>query len=751
MHFYAHSGSLNNHDDWQLLVDHSKTVGSIAARNASWFGAEMIARYMGELHDVGKYSLPYLQRLHGGTRLDHATAGAKIVMQQLGKTSPLAKLMAYGIAGHHAGLANGIEEGVERSTLQTRLNLQFGTDIPALDITWQTEINLPSTLPVPAIKPANNSAFHGFQLAFLTRMLYSCLVDADFLDTEKFYAQLEGTECVRGDYPKLQVLQTTLNHYVADLQNKAMQSNPGCLNDTRKHILDTCRQRALSLKPGLFTLTVPTGGGKTLASMAFALDHALANDLRRVIYVIPFTSIIEQNAKVFRKAFGEWGEAAVLEHHSAFDDSSLKQQHTRDKLRLAMENWDYPVIVTTAVQFFESLFADRASPCRKLHNIAGSVIILDEAQVLPLHLLRPIMAAIDELARNYRCSIVLCTATQPALLAEKGFYNGFTNVCELAPNPQSLFEQLKRVIIRYIGLQSDEQLTQKIQEYEQLLVIVNNRRHARELYQRIRHLPGAYHLTTLMCAKHRSEVLARIRAELTAGRACRVVSTSLIEAGVDVDFPCVMRAEAGLDSIAQAAGRCNREGKRKAEDSEVFVFQAEEVWKAPPELGALTAAMREVVRHHSHDLLSLSALERYFSQVYWQKGSELDREKLLEKHSAGAHSLDFSFQTIARKFCMIESHLLPVIIPFDNQAQNLLERLQYAEHSGYIARALQPYVVQIPERALQELQHHGRVEWIELEKFGKQFCTLIGLDLYDPVAGLRWENPDFIQGENLFI
>ncbi len=283
-------------------------------------------------------------------------------------------------------------------------------------------------------------------------MLYSCLVDADFLDTEAFYSQMDGVLPLRRKYPSLSELQTALNANLKKLVEKAREKNPGRLNTIRSNILETCRQKAVALSPGLFTLTVPTGGGKTFASMAFALGHALRNDLRRVIYVIPFTSIIEQNAQVFRKAFGELGQAAVLEHHSSFDDTSFKEQTTKDKLRLPQENWDYPVIVTTAVQFFESLFADRSSRCRKLHNIAGSVIILDEAQVLPLPLLRPIMAAIDELARNYQCSIVLCSATQPALLEEKRFYNGFTNVRELAPQPEQIFEDLKRVTIKYIGL-----------------------------------------------------------------------------------------------------------------------------------------------------------------------------------------------------------------------------------------------------------------------------------------------------------
>ena len=337
--------------------------------------------------------------------------------------------------------------------------------------------------------------------------------------------------------------------------------------------------------------------------MAFALEHAKRHGMRRVIYVIPFTSIIEQNAAEFRKAFGELGEQAVLEHHSTFDDGKLQNEATKDKLRLASENWDALIVVTTAVQFFESLFTDRSSRCRKLHNIAGSVIILDEAQMLPLNLLLPIMQAIKELAQNYHCSVVMCTATQPAVQAENGFYRGFENVREIAPKPTALFDKLRRTTVQHIGTQTDADLLAKLCEHPQMLIIVNNRRHARSLYDQAKHLDGTFHLTTLMCAKHRSQKLDEIRGRLKNGEPCRVIATSLIEAGVDVDFPLVMRAEAGLDSIAQAAGRCNREGKRPSENSFVWIFTPEDKWKAPPELAAQAAVMRLTADSFSDNLI----------------------------------------------------------------------------------------------------------------------------------------------------
>lgn len=755
--YYAHSaqdelGNLLPYEHWQTLQSHSVNVGEMAEDFARVFGAQEIAYQTGKLHDLGKYSEPFNQRLHGGPSVDHATAGAKIAVERWGNV--IGKLMAFCIAGHHAGLANGNGEGDNRRTLTQRLVLQFGADIPALDNLWQQEIKLPETLSAPPLKADAHHPF--FSYAFFTRMLYSCLVDADYLDTEAFYSNLENKAVKRGGYPDLNALQHNFNQFInafrrriaqAPEQTEAEKRN-AALNRLRSEILDHAVEQATQAQ-GLFTLTVPTGGGKTFTSMAFALEHAKRHGMRRVIYVIPFTSIIEQNAAEFRKAFGELGEQAVLEHHSTFDDGKLQGEATKDKLRLASENWDAPIVVTTAVQFFESLFADRSSRCRKLHNIAGSVIILDEAQMLPLNLLLPIMQAIKELAKNYRCSVVMCTATQPAVQAENGFYRGFENVREIAPKPTALFDKLRRTTVQHIGTQTDADLLAKLAEHPQMLVIVNNRRHARSLYDQAKHLDGTFHLTTLMCAKHRSQKLDEIRGRLKNGEPCRVIATSLIEAGVDVDFPLVMRAEAGLDSVAQAAGRCNREGKRSSENSFVWIFAPEEQWKAPPELAAQAAVMRLTADEFSDDLLSTQAVAAYFAELYQLKGSELDNKKILKMHNDTGQSLDFPFQTIADKFRMIESHMQPLIIPFDGEAENLISSLHHADHIGGLLRKLQPYTVQIPEKALAALYKAGRIEPINEKNFGKQFYTLIGLDLYDEVAGLSWEDTVFLKGEGL--
>ncbi len=740
--FYAHSSSKPDKSDWQFLSQHLRAVAELAGANAKYFGGQSIAEAAGLLHDLGKYSKKFQARLEGSLeRADHSSAGAIVANEKWG---PVGKLLAFAIAGHHAGLANGVDEGSNRSTLQARLKLRHGDDIPKLDCAWQTEISLPDKLTPPPLKPSHSQG--GFQTAFLIRMLFSTLVDADYIDTDNYYRTLEGQRNDRGAYPELDQLRDKLDLRLSRFSApRAVEDD--CVNKLRQDILNHSRDQA-KLSVGLFSLTVPTGGGKTLTSMAFALDHAIAQRLRRVIYVIPFTSIIEQNAKVFRDAFGEL-EHAVVEHHSAFDAKSNPDKNSRDKLKQAMENWDAPIVVTTAVQFFESLFADRPSQCRKLHNISGSVIILDEAQVLPLKLLRPIMAAIDELARNYKCSIVLCTATQPALKKED-FFGGFENVREIAPNPVELFKRLKRTNLKTIGVQTDEQLIEHLKAHQQVLMIVNNRRHARVLYDAIQAFGGARLLTTLMCAAHRSIVLAEIYNDLVDGKPCRLISTSLIEAGVDVDFPCVFRAEAGLDSIAQAAGRCNREGRRTIESSEVLIFQTPE-WKAPAELDQLAANMREVLRNHSGDLLAPDALSAYFKGVYWNKGAELDSKKILARHHDHAQSLDFPFQNIARDFHMIDSYQFPLIVPFDGKAKNLIRDLRYAENVGAIARDLQRYLVQLPLAAFNELKRVGTIQAIAPEKFGEQFWELINADVYTTEAGLSWDNPTYLKAESTVI
>lgn len=754
--FFAHSIQDADESEWQPLAEHLHNVGELARDFASVFGGDALAQVGGLLHDLGKYTDEFQERLRGDPRrVDHSTWGATIATQRFGA---LGQVLAYGIAGHHAGLANGTGEG-ERTTLAERLRLE----LPKLNDAWQHEIQLPGQLALPrnfkvyGDHREQAKARKGFQLAFLTRMLFSCLVDADFLDTERFYNRVQerpDTRHADALYPTLDELRTQLNRYLGQFKPDSD------VNQLRADVLNHVREQA-GQAPGLFSLTVPTGGGKTIASLAFALDHAIKHGLRRVIFVIPFTSIVEQNAAVFRKALGTLGEHAVLEHHSAFVESEPprddpERYQAKEKLKLATENWDAPIVVTTAVQFFESLFAAKPSQCRKLHNVAGSVVILDEAQTMPLKLLRPCVAVIDELTRNYCTSVVLCTATQPALEAPK-FEGGLTHVRELAPIPAHLFKRLRRVHVQHVGTLSDEALANHMRLRDQVLCIVNNRRHARSVYQAMADLPGACHLTTYMCAKHRSVVLAKVRQMLKHHKPCRLVATSLIEAGVDVDFPAVLRAEAGLDSIAQAAGRCNREGLHAAVDSEVLVFSNEnDDWAPPTELRQYAQAGREVLRNlEGGNPLAPEAMRRYFSLLYWQKGADqLDKPNLMGLlQESRVESLPM--ETLATKFRMIDNVQVPVIIPYrgedgdDDTVDRLLHQLDYVDRCGAIARKLQPYLVQVPQRDFTALHNAGAVAAVRPEKWEGQFMRLVNPDLYDTHFGLCCDDPTFLRSEHL--
>lgn len=739
--YYAHSTQRTDRSDWQSLPDHLHGVAELAAKYASAFGAERFAEIGGLLHDLGKYTREFQLRLQGQfPRMDHATWGARIVLQRYGPL--LGHLMAYGIAGHHAGLANG-QAGHRRTSLQDRLSQPLYELMPQ----WEQDLELPRAsdlrLP-PSFKVCKERG--AFQLTVLARMLYSCLVDADFVDTDNFYRRIEGRPPrIAAEAPELEQLRERLDVTLS----RFCDNSP--VNRLRAHILSHVRGGA-ALPAGLFSLTVPTGGGKTLASLAFALDHAIVHGLRRVIYVIPFTSIVEQNAQVFRAALGDLGEAAVLEHHSAFFDDPDAAPESKEKRRLAMENWDAPVVVTTAAQFLESLFADRPSRCRKLHNIAGSVVILDEAQTMPLKQLRPCVTVLDELALNYRISIVLCTATQPALTLDDGFVGGLRDVRELAPDPPRLYQQLRRVNVRHIGAVGDDTLVGHLREHEQILCIVNNRRHARALFESIADESGAYHLTTLMCAKHRSQTLAAIKQRLTNNLPCRLVATSLIEAGVDIDLPTVLRAEAGLDSIAQAAGRCNREGLRPQHTSEVLVFSTDNPdWAPPPELKQFAQVFQNIHRQHPEDLLGLDAVRAYFRELYWKKGpTELDAHNLMGLLKRSRHD-SLPFETLADEFKVIETTLRPVIVPYDREARDALNALEFAESCVGIARRLQPYLVQVPHLAYQALDKAGAIQPVAESRYGRQFMLLVNAELYNERFGLRWDNPSFMRAESLVI
>lgn len=750
---------------WEPLAEHLSSVAERAAAFADVFGASRLARAAGLLHDIGKVADDYQAYIRGGRSKgpDHSTAGARAAVADYGAHG---RLLAFAIAGHHSGLMDGTGFGGKGHSLDDRLDGAYA--IPNYDVWSAYAQGLPSPEELRPDRRFDESPdYPGFSKAFLIRMLFSCLVDADFLETERFYTEADGlSPPARGGV----LTQVHLDRIRAFMAAHRRDDTP--VNRLRSEILDHANAKA-ALSPGLFTRTVPTGGGKTLTSLSFALEHARMHGLRRVVYVIPFTSIIEQTAQVFRDAL-KTGD--ILEHHASFDWDQRQEDVGDDteeegasglaKLRRDAENWDAPIVVTTAVQFFESLFAARTSRARKLHNLAGSVIVLDEVQTLPVHLLRPCMAAIDELARNYGSTVVLCTATQPALRKQDGalpqrpqsrLVPGFDigEERELAPRPRELYQALKRVDIEWRREPVDDAtIVARFAEQDRMLCIVNTRRHARELFEAIRDLPGARHLTTLMCAKHRREVLDDVRADLRSGHAVRLVATSLIEAGVDVDFPEVWRAAAGLDSIAQAAGRCNREGKLEARGRTV-IFEAAER-KTPPAIEAFYDAAREVLRT-GDDPLRLEAVHAYFRALYFNRGYEAldaahrDRERyaILRGIENTQRKLDFPFSTIAQAFRLIDETMQPIFVPLDNEAERALKILRHAPIPPAKAlRTLQQYVVPIPEGPRGAFLKSGAIQAIAPEIYGSRFLYLASMSLYDKVSGLRLDDPTWRSSEN---
>lgn len=746
MPYYAHSVVGCPEPEWEPLARHLAEVEDGARKFGQRFGADSLAGLAGRLHDLGKYGPDFQARLRNSAiSADHSTAGAVWAFEHL--PPRWGRVLAHAIAGHHAGLKDDLLAAGGRIEAKKALLGPVERAARADGLVLPPGVSRPSDLrPTPGED--------GFQMAFLTRMIFSCLIDADRNAAAAFDA---GDDIVPdAGHPTIAALEATLGTW---MERRDPASNR--LNALRQDVLHAVVARAAE-PPGVFTLSVPTGGGKTLTSLAFALAHAREHKLDRVIVVIPFTSIIEQTAQVYREALGDLG-GAVLEHHSAFemkDEGNWADGRVGpERLRLAMERWNSPIVVTTAVQFFESLFSNRPSRCRKLHSLARSVVVVDEAQTIPLRLLLPCVAGLRELARNYGSSVVLCTATQPALAAPKnggpGFCGGFDTMRELAPDVPGLFAALRRVTVRDIGVQDDAALRERIAGSAQALCIVNQRAHARDLFQAIRHLPGARHLSTCMHSVHRRRVLAEIKDDLRHRRPCRVVSTSLIEAGVDVDFPLVLRASAGLDQIAQAAGRCNREFRKDPERSEVLVFQAADYpviasLKAHAEVGA------EMLRLHKDDPFGPAAMQAFFEMLYWRKGPlELDAGRVMTMCAEKKGDMNFPFESIAAAMRFIDDVMVPVVVGREEaepgEVDGLVGRLRFATGVGGIARDLGRYTVGVPRSVRQSMVTARVAEVIREAEFGDQFVVLHNLDLYTLETGLNWNDVTFRRAEGMIV
>ena len=712
-------------EEWQLLQDHLSNVARLSAERAGKFGAAKLGYLLGLTHDLGKYSAEFQQRLEGKKiKVDHATAGAQELNKRLPK--PIGIALAYPIAGHHGGLPDGNKGALHN--LPERLANQ---ELPKYQA-YASEIELPQIVNEDFSKmpKAKNKEMAAFSFSFCIRMLFSCLTDADFLDTERF---MNPEKFVSRPAPeKLSVLLSRLEIKLAEL-SKRNQLNPSKINIVREEILRRCIEMA-EKKPQLFTLTVPTGGGKTYSSLAFALKHAVKYEKERIIYVIPYTSIIEQNAQVFREALeGKSEQGVVLEHHSNFDypEGSFEDWDKAEKAhRLAAENWDMPVVVTTAVQFFESLYANKGSRCRKLHNMANSVIVLDEAQMMPIEYMKPCLWALAELVINYGATVVFCTATQPAI---KKLLPGGMETQEIMADPDELQRIFKRVEAKFVGFMSDDSVAATMAEKVQVLTVVNTRRHARLLFDKLQNIVagGNFHLSARMCPAHRKKVLAEIKQRLQEGLPCRVVSTQLVEAGVDLDFPWVFRAAAGIDSITQAAGRCNREGKLVC--GEVIVFDPEK--HGMPNVGKFgipAGLMHSTVKKFGTELLSLSAIEDYFQHLFKMEEDHMDEKNVLSLIQAGADHVEFPFATIAKAFQFIDSATSPLIVPWDEKAQELVSQAEWNRYPGSFARVLQPYVVQVYDYELVGLEKAGAVKTV-----GEYMKVLSDPSFYDARFGLK--------------
>lgn len=743
MVYYAHSGEKLDKSDWQLLKDHLDNVSELSGEFGCAFGCKELARIAGLFHDIGKYSDQFQKRLEGiNISVNHSNAGARETSKIYGKL--WGRILSYAIAGHHGGLPNGLD--ASPSCLRGRLI----SDIPKYNA-FISEIDGFSD--IDKIKPDLNidENLVKFQIANMTRMVYSCLVDADFLDTEKVLDSERSKN--RNKLIDMGRLECKFEMHMDKLLKNASDTY---LNGYRNQIYCECRDAALK-NMGMFTLTVPTGGGKTLSSMAFALKHAKLHGLKRIIYVIPYTSIIEQNADVFRRIFGK---EAVLEHHSSyqFDDIVDKEDESISRLkkcmRLATENWDVSVIVTTNVQFFESLFSNKPSKCRKLHNIAESVIILDEVQMLPAEYLKPVVSMLGDMVMNYNSSIVLCTATQPVLTSylPKGI-----KPVEIVKNPKELYKILNRVTIKNLGSLSDESLVERIKNEEQILCIVNTRKHARKIFDVIKEDTNTYHLSALMCPIHRRYALENIKKILKKGEICRVVSTQLIEAGVDIDFPIVYRASAGLDSIAQAAGRCNREGRY--ENGSVFVFEPEQIGMPAGWLSNMASVGRSVIRNlkDNEGILSLDTIERYFELLYGDNELLLDKKGILKEGLDSHQEFNYPFADIARRFKLIENDMVSIVVPYVAQGSQrgfdsekyfdgLMNKLRFSEHKKRVLRELQPYTVQIYRHEFKKLLEAGA-----LERPIEGVYALSQRNLYSLKTGLEIPNIEYRQGNELIF
>lgn len=703
----------------QKLRDHLQNVADLARAFAPLPILKDMAYQCGLYHDVGKFAVKFQNYIRGKYhgRVDHSTAGAQLLV----KNRTLASIYeAICIAGHHTGLldlGNRIAEG-EDGTFCDRLKKK----IPDYS-SYKTEMGEPMKIEVEQKNLADPSHFVFNTL--LIRMLFSALVDADFLDTETY---MNHGIIRRGNFSSVEELN---KRFFTQLEQRGFFQPTNFLNQKRTEILKECIQ-AGNENPGLYSLTVPTGGGKTIASMAFALEHATKYNKQRIIYVIPYTSIIEQNAEVFRSFLGE---NDVIEHHSQVEYNDKEERE--DPRKLATENWDAPIIVTTNVQFFESLFANRTSKCRKLHNIANSVIIFDEVQMLPVEYMKPVLQGIQCLVRNFGCTAVLCSATQPNL---KRIENGLEEEpVEIINDVQSLYPVFRRTVLQQDGIMTYAEVAGRIDQNPQCLCICLTKGEAGKIYEAVSE--PCFYLSTNLCPAHRSVVIAAMKERLKTGLPCRVVSTSIISVGVDIDFPVVYLEEAGLDALIQGAGRCNRENHRSAEESIVHIFATKE--EQASRFMKQERQCTGVVMRNYEDITSPAAIADYFERLYESKESILDQKEILKL------SQNMSFAQIGREFHLIEDHTKSLLIPWNAEAEKIIEALQKGIFTRELLRKAGKYTVAVWSQAKGT---PGLYEQIladgDAEAINGEMAILTNRELYDEHMGLHYQKEE---GRGIFI
>lgn len=706
----------NNDDLWHLQSneEHCAGVAELASEFASEFGMTEWGQMLGILHDRGKESngfQAYIKRSSGynSTAFSNTQKAHSYIGAILAHRIPYDQLywLSNAIAGHHRGLYD-IDE----------LELKLKDEIPE-----EVSQKIPDIkLSLPSLKLFPQDSSH------LGRMLFSCLVDADWLDTEKFMNNDKAT--IRGNFVSMQELDTKMQSYRENL-NKLP---PTPLNKLRNEIQKKCEE-ASSLEPGFFDLTVPTGGGKTIASVIWAIKHALLHKKSRVIIAIPFTSIIVQTAAKLREIFGDEN---VIEHHSAINESSASERSL-----LACENWDAPIIVTTNVQLFESMFSNRPSSCRKLHSIANSIVILDEVQTLPLTFLQPIVNGMQTYVKLFGTSFLFCTASQPILDGERqgcngAVYLGIDNhrIRHIISEKTQLHDKLRRARISIDNTNHTyESLADEMKKHKQVLCIVSSRKHALELYNELSKdtdIP-TYHLSRSMCSAHILEKINEIKNELqNKGKRIRVVSTQLIEAGVDIDFPVVFRQLAGLDSILQAAGRCNREGKIKAGDTVVFTFKND---NQSSFLRFASDTMRDMVSlYPDADWFSPDTMRRYYEKLY-------HRTPYFDKEDIGGlldNPIRCQFEEAANKFSLINESGSNIIVNFGN-SEKLIWQLRAVGPSRKLSRNLGRFSVNVPHVVFNEFCKANLIEEVYPGYFFISFK-----DQYDNAVGLKTKN-EFIE------